>query len=68
MPSMRAPKIRADAIQILVTPEERAKVQEMAAQNSLSMSSYARSRLMRAVQREAQLEQRFEQRLSNARS
>jgi hypothetical protein len=51
MPRMRAPKIRADAIQILVTPEERAKVQEMAAQNSLSMSSYARSRLMRAVRK-----------------
>ena len=29
----------------------------MATQNALSMSSYARSRLMRAVQREAQLEQ-----------
>ena len=29
----------------------------MAAQNSLSMSSYARSRLMRAVQREAEQEQ-----------
>jgi hypothetical protein len=47
----------------MVTPEERAKVREMAAQNSLSMSSYVRSRLMRAVQREAQLEQRFEQQL-----
>ena len=27
------PRMRADAIQILVTPEERAKVQEMAKQN-----------------------------------
>ena len=50
------PRMRADAIQILVTLEERAKVQQMAAQNSLSMSSYARSRLMRAVQREAEQE------------
>ena len=47
------PRMRADAIQILVTLEERAKVQQMAVQNALSMSSYARSRLMRAVQREA---------------
>jgi hypothetical protein len=51
------PRMRADAIQILVTLEERAKVQEMAKQNSLSMSSYARSRLMRAVQREAEQEE-----------
>jgi hypothetical protein len=56
-------RLRADAILIMVTPEERAKVREMAAQNSLSMSSYLRSRLMRAVQREAQFEQRFEQQL-----
>jgi hypothetical protein len=51
------PKIRADLIQILVTLEERAKVQQMAAQNALSLSSYARSRLMRAVQREAEQEE-----------
>jgi hypothetical protein len=50
------PRIRADALLIMVTPEERAKVREMATQNSLSMSSYVRSRLMRAIQREAEQE------------
>jgi hypothetical protein len=61
------PKIRVGAIQILVTPEERAKVQQMAAQNALSMSSYARSRLMRAVQREAEQEE-FERKAARRRA
>ena len=61
------PRSRPFAIQILVTAAERAKVQAMAAQNSLSISSYARSRVMRAVQREEQLEQRFEQQLEQRR-
>ena len=50
------PRMRADAIQILVTLEERAKVQQMAVQTPCRCR-HARSRLMRAVQREAEQEE-----------
>jgi hypothetical protein len=54
---------RPFAIQIIVSAAEREELQEAAEQNYMSVSSYARSRLLLAMRREAKLEQRLERRL-----
>jgi len=54
---------RPFAIQILVNAAEREEVQKAAEQNAMSMSTYARSRMLAAMRRERQLEQQIERRL-----